>query len=220
MDPQPDTTPAPSPGRRTQSERRTATRSILMEATISCLVERGYSATTTLEVERRAGVSRGARLHHFPTKALLLASAVDHLYSQLGDHYEHAFGHSDPSASDARRLGSGLRVLWSVYCRPRYLAVLELNVAARTDEELRARLIEVGEHHRAAAVRAAERYFPTLSSAAALPLVELLNASLLGLLMQRHVNDDPARDEAVLALLEATVVSHLPSSHPSGAQRR
>src|SRR6185503_20711778 len=89
--------PTPSPSqppqaRRTQQARRAATQGALLDATLDALVELGYGATTTLEVERRAGVSRGARIHHFPTKALLLASAVDYLYEHLGDHYEQAFG--------------------------------------------------------------------------------------------------------------------------------
>src|SRR5262245_24013110 len=114
---QPQSASAARP-RRTQQERREATRTALMRATVECLVELGYSATTTLEVERRAGVSRGARIHHFATKAVLLASAVDHLYGQLGDHYEQAFGHAQPGATDAERLSSGLRLLFSVYRRP------------------------------------------------------------------------------------------------------
>jgi AcrR family transcriptional regulator len=199
----------PPAGRRTQQERRATTQAALLEATVESLVELGYAATTTLEVERRAGVSRGARIHHFPTKALLLASAVDHLYDHLGDHYEQAFGANAAGASDAQRLRNGLWLMWDVYKQPRYLAVLELNMAARTDDELRARLIEVGDRHRALAVAAAAKYFPSLAGAPAARLVELLHAALLGLLMQRNVKQDPSRDDAVLGALEATVLAHL-----------
>jgi len=204
-------TPSPSqpPGRRTQQERRATTRAALLQATVESLVELGYAATTTLEVERRAGVSRGARIHHFPTKALLLASAVDHLYEHLGDHYEQAFGGDAAGASDALRLRNGLSLMWQVYREPRYVAVLELNMAARTDDELRARLIEVGDRHRAHAVAAAAEYFPTLAGAPAARLVELINAALLGLLTQRNVKEDPAREDAVLGSLEVSVLAHL-----------
>ena len=207
-----DSTPIPpsqAPARRTQQQRRATTQAALLEATVASLVELGYAATTTLEVERRAGVSRGARIHHFPTKALLLASAVDHLYEHLGDHYEQAFGGGAEGASDAQRLHNGLRVMWDVYKEPRYLAVLELNMAARTDDELRARLVEVGDRHRALAVAAAAKYFPQLAGALAEALVELLNAALLGLLTQRNVKQEPARDDAVLGALEVTVLTHL-----------
>ena len=45
----------------------------LLEATVDCLVEHGWSGTSTTLVSQRAGVSRGAQLHHFPTKNDLVA---------------------------------------------------------------------------------------------------------------------------------------------------
>ena len=195
--------------RRTQQERRERMRRVLVEATIGCLVERGYHGTTTLEVERRAEVSRGARVHHFPTKQALLASAVDHLYSDLSDHYDEAFG--GVAASEAARFRRGFALLWSIYKRPGYVAVLELIMAARTDAELRARLDEVTERHRALATAAAARHFPSLERAVAGVLIEALNASMMGLLMQRFGTGENPCEREVLALLEDTVVRHLPT---------
>ena len=51
----------------------------LMEATVECLVELGWSGTSTTVVSQRAGVSRGAQLHHFPSKQALVVGAVEHL---------------------------------------------------------------------------------------------------------------------------------------------
>jgi AcrR family transcriptional regulator len=198
--------------RRTQQERRDSTRGLLLEATVSCLVDLGYGGTTTLEVERRAGVSRGARIHHFPTKAALLASAVDHLYDQLSDHYDRAFGHAQRSASDVDRFRSGLRLLWSIYKRPDYSAVLELNMAARTDAELRECLRRVAERHRNLAIEAASRYFPSIERERARALVEAIHVSLAGLLMQRNVHDGrecALVEELVLGLLDELVAMHL-----------
>src|SRR5512146_1580663 len=64
---------------RTQQQRRDETRRALLDATVESLIEVGFARTTTLEVQRRADVSRGALLHHFPSKAELLVAAVDHL---------------------------------------------------------------------------------------------------------------------------------------------
>jgi AcrR family transcriptional regulator len=67
--------------RRTQEERSATTRARLLDATIDCLSELGYTNTTTTEIAKRAGLSRGAQLHHFPTKAawleLLVAARTD-----------------------------------------------------------------------------------------------------------------------------------------------
>src|SRR5437868_14617299 len=64
---------------RTQQQRRDETRRALLDAAVESLIEVGFARTTTLEVQRRAEVSRGALLHHFPSKAELLVAAVDHL---------------------------------------------------------------------------------------------------------------------------------------------
>src|SRR5262245_651565 len=64
---------------RTQQQRREETRRALLDAAVESLIEVGFARTTTLEVQRRADVSRGALLHHFPSKAELLVAAVDHL---------------------------------------------------------------------------------------------------------------------------------------------
>ncbi|MDH5670865.1 MAG: TetR/AcrR family transcriptional regulator [Myxococcales bacterium] len=204
--------------RRTQQQRRDATRALLMQATVASLVEQGYRGTTTLEIERRAEVSRGARIHHFPTKAALLAAAVDHLYNRLSDHYDEAFGQAPPGTQDARRLRSGLRLLWSLYCSPGYAAVLELNMAARTDDELRAQLQEVGARHRELALAAARVHF-ALVPETALHLVEAIHATMLGLLMQRNVEPCEARESATLELLEVMVVEHLPGGRSDGGGR-
>ncbi len=200
--------------RRTQKERRDGTRRLLLTATIEALVELGYRGATTLEVERRAGVSRGARLHHFPTKAALLAAAVDHLYNQLGDHYEQAFGRFPAGVSDAERFHSGLRLLWSIYRRPDYVAALELQMASRTDHELREHLRVVGERHREIAVEAARQLFPELNGDQARAVIEAVHASLVGLLMQLGVNTPEEGDfvaELVLGSLDQVMAAHLAS---------
>ena len=56
---------------RTQQQRRDETRRALLDAAVESLIQVGFARTTTLEVQRRADVSRGALLHHFPSKAEL-----------------------------------------------------------------------------------------------------------------------------------------------------
>ena len=114
--------PRPAQARRTQEQRRTHTRKLLLDATIASLCELGYAGTTTLEVERRAGVSRGARIHHFDSKAALLAGAVDYLYDQLATQYDQAFAPTPGRRSDRQRVRAGLHTLWSIYQQPHYTA--------------------------------------------------------------------------------------------------
>ena len=116
--------------RRTQAERSAATQARLLDAALECLVELGYAGTTTTVVAERAGVSRGAQLHHFPTRAALVAAAVEHLYARLTDAYQAGFARR-PRGAD--RLRAAIDLLWSMFTEPRYAAVLELFTAARTD---------------------------------------------------------------------------------------
>jgi AcrR family transcriptional regulator len=121
-------------------ERSVATRAALLDAAIECLVDRGYAATTTIETARRAGVSRGAQLHHFPTRAQLLATAVEHLLDRRLSEFREAFAAIDPRAD---RLDAAMDLLWSMFQGPAFVAWTELWVAARTDPELAATVLAV-----------------------------------------------------------------------------
>ena len=128
-----------APVRRTQAERRASTRSLLVRATVNCLVELGYASTTTQEVQNRAGVSRGALTHHFTTKAELVVAAVDHLYEEFSESVRQAAAAlpADPAA----RVRLGVELVWERFHGPLFVAAMELWGAARTDAELRAALL-------------------------------------------------------------------------------
>jgi AcrR family transcriptional regulator len=64
----------------TQRDRRTAvSRRRILDAALEGLVEAGYAGASTLMVQRRAGMSRGGLLHHFPSKDDLFVAAAQHL---------------------------------------------------------------------------------------------------------------------------------------------
>lgn len=119
--------------RRTQPERSAAMRLVLLEATVACLVERGYQGTTTAAVAQRAGVSRGAQVHHFGSQHGLLAVAVEHLAQQRLLAVRQA---ASQLVDDAARPRRALDLLADALSGPLYAATLELWVAARTDEDL------------------------------------------------------------------------------------
>jgi AcrR family transcriptional regulator len=121
--------------RLTQQERTERTRELLLDATIDCLVELGYAKTSTNEICRRAGVSRGAQQHHFATKAELMANAIEHLVSKL---LASMSEHPPASLPGPDRVAMGIDMLWQGYSGSLSTAVMELWVAARTDPELRA----------------------------------------------------------------------------------
>lgn len=127
-------TTQPTRVRTPQAERTRAMRERLMEATIECLAEHGWSRTTTTVVSRRAGVSRGAQLHHFPAKLDLVLASVEHLTERRRD--EMTRQADDLPAQGRTR--AVLEILSEHFTSPVFAAALELWVAARTDDDLRA----------------------------------------------------------------------------------
>jgi AcrR family transcriptional regulator len=116
-----------------QEERTRAMRARLLEATVDCLVEHGFSGTSTTLVSERAGVSRGAQLHHFPTKNDLVVAAVKHLTEMRGAELAAA---AERLPSGAPRTRAVLQMLEEHFTSPVFTAALELWVAARSDEAL------------------------------------------------------------------------------------
>ncbi len=120
-----------------QEERTRAMRTRLLEATVDLLVERGWSGTSTTLVSRRAGVSRGAQLHHFPTKNDLVLAAVSHLSEVRGRELAEA---ARNLPTGRRRTRAVLDMLGDHFAGPVFTAALELWVAARTEPTLLAAL--------------------------------------------------------------------------------
>lgn len=123
-------------------QRGVSTRAALLQGAIAVLVDEGYAATTTTEVADRAGVSRGAQLHHFPTKAKLLAAAVEQLLERRNEEFREAFSGLEPGRIS---MDAAIDLLWTMYRGPTYVAWAELWLAARTDPELAVKLVQIGD---------------------------------------------------------------------------
>ena len=118
-----------------QEERSAETRRRLLEAAIACLNERGYTGTTTTEIAGRAGVSRGAQLHHFPKKDELVVNALEHVFELRLTEMSAAIA-EPPSGSREHRLAAIIDAMWPMFKGPTFYAWLELVVASRTDPAL------------------------------------------------------------------------------------
>lgn len=139
------------PARRTNEERSRETRTRLLEAMVTNLNEVGYAAATAKLAIERAGVSRGAALHHFPSRVdLILETALYTIEAQNA--YRANIGQQ--VADPRERLIRVLDVVWESWNRPHAIALLEIMIGARSDPELRERFppimkqIEVGQRER------------------------------------------------------------------------
>jgi AcrR family transcriptional regulator len=190
--------------RLTQGERVVAMRNRLLDATIECLAETGYGGFSTNLVVRRAGVSRGALAHHFPTKADLVAAAADRLVELRAAEFRARFG---AIPEHRRTVGKALDVLWTFFDDPAYQALLELMVAARSDDELRP-VMATGLRHAAEVTR--EVFAESFPDLARQPFIgETLDAILAlysGLAGQAALDGDgDGRHAAVRNLLKGAL---------------
>lgn len=182
------TSTAPA-ARRTQAERREATRTALLDAAIAVLMEEGYGNLTTRRVAERAGVSQGAQMHHFPTRGSFVAEAVRHLATQLSAELRERAALST-SRTERRRLERALDELWAAHNGPVFQATMELWVAARTDGEIRESMAEVARDVSRFLAEASAEFFPELTARpGAGALLDTAMASLRGLAMLRFYGD-------------------------------
>ncbi len=119
--------------RRTQEQRSADMRNRLLDATIDCLVEYGFAGTTTPRVAEMAGVTRGAQVHHYPSKTDLVIAAIRHLAAKRAEAAIAEIGQLDKIADPVAKL---LEVLWDLHSGPIFVATVELWVAGRTDPTL------------------------------------------------------------------------------------
>ena len=122
--------------------RSARTREKLMRATIECLYELGYDRTSTVLVTKRAGVSRGAMLHQFPTKADLMMAASDYIRLQRRAAHEAALEGIDDPLEQLRRT---VDITWGELSKPSGVARIEIMLASRSDKSFGARFAELNE---------------------------------------------------------------------------
>ncbi|MGA0543672.1 TetR/AcrR family transcriptional regulator [Brevundimonas sp. VNH65] len=194
-------TPIPQP-RGSHAERSAQMRQRLVDAAIACLSRLGYAATTTQVVMEEAGVSRGAMLHHFPTKVDLIIAVA-----------EAAALHQNRSVR--RRLGqipAGLdrymaltRATWEAICQPPALALLEIMLASRSDPALGERFPQIAQQLEAdqrEGVWALAKELGIGDRAAVESMVRLHVAAMRGLLIEMTFSGDRHTAEVDITLLE------------------
>lgn len=186
--------------RRTQAERSDQMRRRLLDATLASLAEDGYAGSTLSSIVRRAGVSRGAQVHHYPNKQALMLDAAEDLlrrtYRQLG---ELLLSIGD----DEDRLARLVEAAWTqVFATPLFHAYSELLNASLREPELAAALRERLLRVRAIYAPAVEHYFEPIgiTKAELHALFGQLSFFLAGLALQTHLLQDRAWVAAHLAL--------------------
>ena len=180
----PSTPPATS--RRTQQERSETMRMRLIDATLSCLEREGYAGTTISKIVECAEVSRGAPMHHFPSKAALIEATAErlvrHMYVRLGEAML-VLNNSDD------RVRAMVHSAWhNVFGTREHAAIMELQLASRHDDELAAMMKRLWAAGYQLISGAAEHYFePVDQNNSVLDLMIMMQWLLRGMSLDRHL---------------------------------
>ncbi len=169
--------------RRTQAERREATRTALLDAAVDCLAEDGYAQTTKRRIAERAGVSSGALQHHFASKAELLGEATRHISARMATEW---IAQGEPDVRSMRRRHEQLLDrMWDIYRGPLYRAALQLLLAADTDPELRKQRLGARQEIARWNQAVAPMIYPELAGRPEIgPLIETGQAAMRGLALR------------------------------------
>ncbi|MFQ6141641.1 TetR/AcrR family transcriptional regulator [Streptomyces seoulensis] len=184
--------------RRPKQDRSRATRQRLLQAAVACLAEHGWAGSTVSVVAERAGVSRGAAQHHFPTREDLFTAAVEYVAEERSTALRALFPQGGQGPAGDRR--AVVTALVDLYTGPLFRAALHLWVAACNEDQLRPRVTElearVGrENHRIAVeLLGADESRPGVRES-----VQGFLDMARGLGLANLLTDDTARRERVVA---------------------
>lgn len=139
--------------RQPQQDRSRLTRRRLLDATVDSLAQVGWTATSVALVAARAGVSRGAAQHHFPTRESLFEAAVDHIGQRRMAELKRA---ATDLPTGSGRTEAVLTALVGIYTGTSFRAALQVWTAASSEPTLRVQLVpleaELGRRAHALAV--------------------------------------------------------------------
>jgi AcrR family transcriptional regulator len=183
--------------RKPQQERSRSTRRALVDAAVACIGELGWTGATVAVIAERAGVSRGAAQHHFPTREDLVVATVEYLGEEQVRHLRDG---TDALPPGPARVEAVVEMLLELYTGAAFRAALHLWVAASTDEALRDVVVplqaKVGReaHRMAVKVLGADQSHPGVRE-----LVQATMDLARGLGLANLLTDDTARRSQIVA---------------------
>lgn len=192
-----------------QQQKSAETRIRILEATVDCLVEKGFSGLSTNEVTLRAKVSRGAMHHHFPTRTALVAAVIEYTFYVRMEQFLEDYFSAIRVRGDAHVAEVATLKYWETVQTREYAAYLELAVAARTDPELNSYFQPAAQQFDKVWWQEMIESFPQWGEHFdALQVAnDFVMAATMGLLLQAPVMADQRRVDAVRAQIVRVVAS-------------
>lgn len=175
------------------------TKERIMQATVECIYEGGLQSTSTVDIAKRADVSRGAMLHHYPSRELLLNAAYETLLAKEANKLREA---AESYRNGGLSVDEFIDQLWKRFSVESFSITMDYFAAARTDKNLRASVKKARKVYDKALADIWINYFSESKSDEGELLAHLrLTVSLFrGMSMQKLVLEDQETQNEMIAI--------------------
>ncbi|HEY8351167.1 MAG TPA: TetR/AcrR family transcriptional regulator [Sphingomonadales bacterium] len=187
-----------------RERRGAATREQILDAAVRAIVRHGYAALTTTMIADTANVSRGAMLHHFPSKDVIIRETIKYLFEKRMGAFRKMVGEI-PAKDD--RIRHSIEIFWKQVNHPYFIAFFELTVAARTDKSLLEMLAPCQKALEERGLELAQALFPEVDRDRLALGLALSQAVMESLAFQRIRRQPTEADKRLIAYLEEQIRS-------------
>ncbi|WP_197276986.1 TetR/AcrR family transcriptional regulator [Sphingomonas profundi] len=183
-----------------QRRKSLETRNVVLEAALDCLSDGGYAGCSLQLVADRAGLSRGAMLHHYAAKLDLMAAVIEYaLYKRMERFLDRIRRLSDEERTARFH---GITVAYESCHEREYRAYLALHLASRTDADLRPIFVERARRYDRVWRAEIEKVFPEWRDATQLDAMnDFVWVVVEGVALNSDIWEDPARARTVIDLV-------------------
>ena len=200
----------PATGAQPRADR---SRDQLIDETVACILEEGFSGASAQHIAERAGVTWGVVQYHFGGRRGLLTAVVDAASERLLDALD-ALPIQIDGLDGVARVEYIVSTLWEIYTEPKTLAALEILIATRQirDDDAARRLAD----RTAALYQLSQGIGRDLSSREAWDIGILIQVVLHGLAAAQLVMPHPVDTTAERQTLVHVIGEYLNGAAGSG----
>lgn len=185
-----------------QQTKSQLTQQAILQAAVDCFFEYGYAHTSTDHISKKAGVSRGAMLHHYPARFDLIRATVAYLNQQRLEMFAREES-AVQNGAQYSRVKEGIEAYWRQLNTPVFVVFHELTVAARTDLELAEVIQPALAEFETAWYEAVKDIFPDLAQSEAFHRANYLTKYLLeGMAIARFTHTEHVPHKLMLEWLQ------------------
>jgi AcrR family transcriptional regulator len=204
--------------RRTQAERTEATRTRILKAAANLIRTRGYARFRTADVAAEAGLSRGAQLHHFPTKDSLVVATLEHVFEQAQILSRRRAGALNRPRDLIEAVIEDAR---EFFFSEHFFVAIDIVLSTSTDQAVRKQILDISRKAR----RPVETAWTEALAASGVPaalapdIVALTLGLVRGMAMRTLWDNDPKWFDELFAVWRRMIKAFLESQQPRARTR-